>query len=72
MEIIYKNPNIMSFKDLNRGDVFRYKNWLYMKIECWDKKDNNTVYLEGCTGMLTRIDNEEIVEKVHCKLITEN
>lgn len=40
MNIEYKNTNNVSFKSLVRGDFFKFKGKLYLKISMYDQETN--------------------------------
>ena len=66
MLIVYDKPNIMKFKELSGGDIFRYKNNLYIKIErSLELKNPRAINIDDllCPGQFKNIDEDAIVEK---------
>ena len=69
MNIVNKKPNMVSFKNLSCGEVFKDENSNYcMKIEANDYI--NMVYLFD--GALGSADDEEMYERVECELVVSN
>ena len=70
MLISNKSPNMVEFKELSCGVVFRVKHSnICMKIE-ENIRGDNMVYLVD--GSISSIDGDERVEKVRCELVVEN
>lgn len=69
MNIVSKKPNMVSFKNLSCGEVFKDEHSNYcMKIE--PDSDANMVYLsDGALGMA---DDEDIFERIKCELVVSN
>lgn len=69
MNIVNKKPNMVSFKNLSCGEVFKDGHSNYcMKIE--PDNDANMVYLsDGALGMA---DDEDIFERIKCELVVSN
>lgn len=66
MLIVYDKPNVMTFKELSCGDIFKYKNNLYMKIEgSLELKNPQAINIDDllCPGQFKNIGKDEIVEK---------
>ena len=69
MKISNKSPNMVSFKNLSCGEVFKDEHSNYcMKIEL--DGDANMIYLSD--GALHCADDEEMFERVKCELVVEN
>lgn len=70
MVITNKSPNMVEFKNLSCGVVFRDKHSnICMKIE-EGVDGHNMVYL--CDGSIGYVDEDEKVERVRCELVIEN
>ena len=70
MKIVNKNPDMVVFKKLSCGEVFRDKHSsICMKIE-EVVSGQNMVYLYD--GSINYIDSDEEIERVHCELVVEN
>lgn len=70
MVVTNKSPNMVEFKNLSCGVVFRDKHSnICMKIE-GIVSGQNMVYV--CDGSLNYIDDDEKVEKVRCEFVVEN
>ena len=69
MNIVNNKPNMVSFKNLSCGEVFKDEHSNYcMKIE--PDSDANMVYLsDGALGMA---DDEDIFERIKCELVVSN
>ena len=69
MNIVNKKPNMVSFKNLSCGEVFKDDHSNYcMKIEF--DGDANMVYLSD--GALGSTDDEEMFERIKCELVVSN
>lgn len=69
MTIVHKNDNMVKFGKLVGGDVFKDECSNYcMKISYGDKA--NMVYISD--GVMDYMSDDEMITKVHCKLVVED
>ena len=69
MNIVNKRKNMVLFKNLSCGEVFKDdSNYYMMKIEF--NNNANVVYLFD--GSLGSVDDEEMFERVDCELVVSD
>ena len=69
MNIVNKKPNMVLFKNLSYGEVFKDNHSNYCMKVGFDN-DANMVYLSD--GALGSADDEEMYERVKCELVVSN
>lgn len=68
-EIVKNFKRITKFKNIVIGEVFYYKDSIFMRIEQVAGEHYNCI--DFCTGYLFRLENDDSVISVSCKIIIE-
>ena len=69
MNIVKKNPDMIKFKELSCGDIFKDKNSNYCMKTKYYSDNVNMVYLSH--GLLGGLEDDDMVEKVCGVIVVE-